>query len=177
MQRHLIRAIIIPTAVLFRIHFVCNRFIWESTFIAEEDLRLDYNLKRYRHKLADLHPNTQYAYYVKAHVTVKSEETSVNVTQGQSEIQYFRTFPNIPLPPFVTTVNKTKNTINVEWFHPSWDDNSGVDRYLIDIYMYYRRFCCNFAQYIFFLIDLVVPVSAILRNSLINATIVCIQNK
>lgn len=82
----------------------------------------------------DLRGNTQYAYYVKTQVSLKNEDKVLNITQGQSDIKYFRTLPHRPIVPFVTTLTKSNDSITLTWYQPSWEDRSYIEHYTINVY-------------------------------------------
>lgn len=76
----------------------------------------DAKATKYTVELTKLKPFTQYAYYVKTQVVSKiHEERVMNIVQGQSEIKYFKTKPNVPSTPEVETVAKTNNSITIRW--------------------------------------------------------------
>lgn len=107
--------------------------MWTSEFVEPHDTSYDSNQKQFRFVLSDLRPNNRYAYYVEAKVSL-NDKSPVNITQGLSPISFFVTLPERPLPPFVSTKNKTKTSVALKWFHPAWDIDRLVERYEVDIY-------------------------------------------
>lgn len=107
--------------------------MWTSEFVEPHDPFFDVDKNQYRFELNELRPNNRYAYYVEAKVFL-NEKSPVNITQGLSEIAYFVTLPERPLPPFVSTKNKTETSVTLKWFHPAWDVDRLVERYEVDIY-------------------------------------------
>lgn len=109
------------------------RHSWDSTYISYDSIDRDDNGNNYFHIL-NLLPNTQYAFYVKTHVSYKAQDKTINVTQGQSELQYFRTLPSIPIAPFVFTLFKSNHSITFTWHQPSYDKHPFIDHYAIDVF-------------------------------------------
>lgn len=58
----------------------------------------------------------------------------INVTQGQSELKYFKTLPDRPRPPIVRTKDKSNVTVTLEWI-PSTPEHELVQKYFIDVYV------------------------------------------
>lgn len=84
--------------------------------------------------LTNLKQYTQYAYYIRTRVSLKHHDEILNVTQGQSQVKYFTTLPDIPKPPIVRTKDKTNTTLTLEW-NPSTPENELVQKYFIDVYV------------------------------------------
>lgn len=61
-----------------------------------------------------------------------NEGNALNVSQGQSEIKYFKTKYSIPTCPEVETFSKTSNTITLNWF-PIATEPEKVDYYKVEI--------------------------------------------
>lgn len=66
-------------------------------------------------------------------VPKENEGNALNVSQGQSEIKYFKTKYDIPTYPKVETYSKTSNNITLNWF-PMTSEPEKVDYYKVDIY-------------------------------------------
>lgn len=117
--------------LLYIIIIIC-RFGWESHFI--QNVSTETNVKYYTENITNLMQHTQYAFYVKIQVVPKENEgNALNVSQGQSEIKYFKTKYDIPTYPKVETYSKTSNTITLNWF-PIATEPEKVDYYRVDIF-------------------------------------------
>lgn len=78
---------------------------------------------------------TQYAYYVKQQVAYKDHENdTLNVDQGQSNIRYFQTEPDLPTAPIVETVSKTDTGIFIQWY-PAVLDKELIEYYKVDVFV------------------------------------------
>lgn len=117
---------------MFVFVLIIYRFGWESHFI--QNFSTDANVKYYTANITNLIQHTQYAFYVKIQVVPKENEgNALNVSQGQSEIKYFKTKYDIPTYPNVETYSKTSNTITLNWF-PIASEPEKVDYYKVDIF-------------------------------------------
>ncbi|KAJ6649870.1 Insulin receptor-related protein [Pseudolycoriella hygida] len=106
--------------------------IWQSVFVPFEDLTSERG--HFAMTITNLKQYTQYAYYVRTQLSLKVKDQMLNVTQGQSEVKYFRTLPDRPRPPIVRTQSKTNVTITLEW-NPSTPERELVQKYMIDVYV------------------------------------------
>lgn len=80
-------------------------------------------------------PFTQYAFYVKTQVVLKiHEEEKLGVSQGLSNIMYFKTNPEAPSYPVVDTHKKTNTTITLVW-QPMFD-NEWIENYKCDVFIH-----------------------------------------
>lgn len=116
--------------------FPCNTYlhseVWQSVFVPFEDLTQED--KYFEMTLTDLKQHTQYAYYIRTQLSLKHQDQLINVTQGQSQVKYFETFPDRPRPPIVRTKQKTNITITLEW-NPSTPEHELIQKYFIDVYV------------------------------------------
>lgn len=62
------------------------------------------------------------------------EENVFNISQGQSNIIYFTTKPDIPTCPIVETLKKTNNSITLYW-HPAVSEKEFITKYRVDIFI------------------------------------------
>lgn len=116
------------------------RYSWQSKFLPNFDANTILGKDNvFRLNLDDLRANTQYAYYVKTQVSLKTEDKVLNITQGQSGIKYFHTFPHRPIAPFVTTLTKSNDSITLTWHQPSWDDRPYIEHYTVNVYVLIDR--------------------------------------
>ncbi|KAG4072256.1 hypothetical protein HA402_004188 [Bradysia odoriphaga] len=105
--------------------------VWQSVFVPFEDLK---KVKSYyQMNVTNLKQYTQYAYYVRTQLSLQFKDQLINVTQGQSQVKYFKTLPDRPRPPIVRTKQKTNESITLEWI-PSTPEHELVERYFIDVY-------------------------------------------
>lgn len=89
----------------------------------------------YQSNLTNLEQFTQYAYYVKTQVVYKDHENdTLNVVQGQSNIRYFRTKPDVPTAPIVETASKTNSSITIEWY-PAVTKKELIEYYKVDVFI------------------------------------------
>lgn len=109
-----------------------NSEIWQSVFVPFEDLTQDEGY--FEMTLTSLKQYTQYAYYIRTQLSLKVKDQLINVTQGQSQVKYFKTLPDRPRPPIVRTKGKTNVTITLEWI-PSTPEHELVQKYFIDVYV------------------------------------------
>lgn len=109
-----------------------NSEIWQSVFVPFEDLKHEEGY--FEMTLTDLKQYTQYAYYIRTQLSLKHQDQMLNVTQGQSQLKYFKTFPDRPRPPIVRTKAKTNTTLTLEW-HPSTPEHELIQKYFIDVYV------------------------------------------
>lgn len=106
---------------------------WQTFFV--QNFTVDESNTGYRTNLTNLEQYTQYAYYVKTQVVYKDHENdTLNVVQGQSNIRYFRTEPDIPTAPIVDTVSKTNTSISIEWY-PAVADKEFIEYYKVDVFV------------------------------------------
>lgn len=66
-------------------------------------------------------------------VPKENEGNALNVSQGQSEIKYFKTKYDIPTYPIVETYSKTSDTITLNWF-PIAIEPEKIDHYKVDVF-------------------------------------------
>lgn len=118
--------------------FICptRRSHWYIRFIphTEPDPTIPYNEDWVQIELGDLQPRQLYAYYVHAQVVSHNETQSRSAVHGLSPMRYFTSATRRPLPPFVYTTAKTRNSITVSWFHPAWDTAHYVESYVVDLH-------------------------------------------
>lgn len=118
--------------VLCSLLFVLS-FGWQSFF--EQNFTTDETSTSYRTNLTKLNQYTQYAYYVKTQVVYKDHENdTLNVVQGQSNIRYFQTEPDIPTAPIVETVSKTNTSIFIQWY-PAVTDRELIEYYKVEVFV------------------------------------------
>lgn len=106
---------------------------WQTFFV--QNFTIDESNTGYRTNLTNLEQYTQYAYYVKTQVVYKDHENdTLNVVQGQSNIRYFQTEPDIPTAPIVETVSKTNTSIFIEWY-PAVTGKEFIEYYKVDVFV------------------------------------------
>lgn len=106
---------------------------WQTFFV--QNFTIDESNTNYRTNLTNLAKFTQYAYYVKTQVVYKDHENdTLNVVQGQSNIRYFQTDPDIPTAPIVDAVSKTNTSIYIEWY-PAVADKELIEYWKVDVFM------------------------------------------
>lgn len=72
---------------------------------------------------------------MKTQVVYKDHENdALNVVQGQSNIRYFQTEPDIPTAPIVETVSKTNTSIFIQWY-PAVADRELIEYYKVDVFV------------------------------------------
>lgn len=112
--------------------FSTFRYGWQTQFI--QNFTNDANTSTHSTVIGNLTQNTQYAYYVKTQVARKEHEEKVlRVSQGLSNIQYFRTKAEAPTMPIVETLSKTDTSITLTW-SPT-DDNDLIEWYKVDMFI------------------------------------------
>lgn len=105
---------------------------WSSFFYETER---NSTTTKYKHNILNLTPYTDYAYFVTAQVVNNvNEQFVLNVTQGLSDIGFFKTLPDIPNSPLVRTVSKTPTSFHLKWSAPvpvrEW-----ITYYSVDIFI------------------------------------------
>lgn len=109
------------------------RYGWQTFFV--QNFTIDESNSSYRTNLTNLEQFTQYAYYVKTQVVYKDHENdTLNVVQGQSNIRYFQTEPDVPTAPIVETVSKTNTSISIQWY-PAVADKELIEYYKVDVFV------------------------------------------
>lgn len=117
----------------FFLLFSVPRYGWQTIFI--QNFPIDPNTTHYSANITNLTQYTQYAYYVKTQVVHKEHEENVfNISQGQSNVIYFTTQPNIPTCPIVETMKKTNHSITLYW-HPAVSEKEFITKYRVDIFI------------------------------------------
>lgn len=84
---------------------------WDSVFVhqfhtGDESSNITYTLRQ-------LAPYTKYYFYIEAFL--HTNNTKLNITNGQSLIENFRTLPVNPTPQIIHVIGKTSNSITISW--------------------------------------------------------------
>lgn len=123
-------------------HYFYNiffRFSWQSILLQFEDLdRLVGADNLFHYELKNLNGNTRYGYYVKTQVSFihNGRDAMHNIIQGQSQIRYFKTQTHRPMPPFVTTLHKTNESLTITWYTPpQWENHPYITYFTADVFV------------------------------------------
>ncbi|XP_055296266.1 insulin-like receptor [Sitodiplosis mosellana] len=130
---YIIYYIVAPTRTVSRLSIdTCVQYGWQTHFI--QNFTDDAERTTHSTIIDNLTQNTQYAYYVKTQVVPKEHEDDViGVSQGLSNIKYFRTFADVPTYPYVETLSKTNTSITLAW-SPT-NDNELIEWYKVDVFI------------------------------------------
>jgi len=110
------------------LHYIIYRHSWKSAFITSNDT-IKINEKFLSFNLSNLRQSTQYGFYVRSYIS-ESPEQHV----GQTEVLYFKTKPNRPLPPLLQVVNKNETSLTVKWY-VSAKEKDMIEYYLLNIFI------------------------------------------
>lgn len=117
---------------LFLSFCLSHRYGWQTYFI--QNYTTNTNGTVQKTILTNLTQHTQYAYYVKTQVVPIDNEELLNLTsQGQSNIEYFKTKADVPTQPFVQTYSKSHDSLTLIW--QPFFDNELIEYYRMDYFI------------------------------------------